>query len=87
MPFGIIEIDNKGTITRVTDTGGNLKESSKLELYQGILIPGIVFDEVESNKLEPVCKYILEIQTKNPRLSLHEIIRSLTLDAARKISM
>ncbi len=86
LPFGIIETEDNGTIIRVVDTGGNIKESSKLEFYQGILIPGIVFEAIEPAFPEEVCKFILNSQNKNPGLTLHELIRSLTIDAARKIA-
>jgi len=47
LPFGIIETEDNGTIIRVVDTGGTIKESSKLEFYQGILIPRIVFEAIK----------------------------------------
>jgi len=85
LPFGIIETEDNGTIIRVVDTGGTIKESSKLEFYQGILIPRIVFEAIEPKIPEEVCKFILQYQIKNPDRTLHEIIRSLTIDAAGEI--
>lgn len=39
---GIISIDDDGTIVNIENTGGELKETSNLEFYNGILIPGFV---------------------------------------------
>jgi len=39
---GIIEIDEKGTILNVEDTKGELKESRRLEFYNGVITPGFV---------------------------------------------
>ena len=86
LPFGIIETEDNGTIIRVVNTGGIIKESSKLEFYQGIIIPGIVFEAIEPNIPEEICAFILKRQIENPELTLHELIRSLTIDAARKIA-
>ena len=86
LPFGIIETEDNGTIIRVVDTGGIIKESSKLEFYQGILIPGIVFEAIEPAIPKEVCTFILNSQLENPELTLHELIRGLTIDAARKIA-
>jgi len=87
LPFGIIETADDGTIIRIIDTGGNLKESSRLEFYQGILVPGIVFDAAEPRGPAEVCKYILGVQKSNTTLSLNEILRSLTLNAAKRIAL
>jgi hypothetical protein len=85
LPFGIIETEDNGIIIRIVDTGGIIKESSKLEFYQGILIPGIVYEAIEPTIPEAVCAFILKSQIENPELTLHELIRSLTIDAAIKI--
>ena len=39
---GIIEFDTQGKIISVTDPGNNFKETSKLEFYNGILVPGLI---------------------------------------------
>jgi len=39
---GIITTDNRGSITSIIDTGGDLPELSKTEFYNGIIIPGFV---------------------------------------------
>lgn len=39
---GVITIDEDGTITDVTDTGGDLKETGSVEYYNGVIIPGFV---------------------------------------------
>ncbi|MBI5219654.1 MAG: amidohydrolase family protein [Bacteroidia bacterium] len=39
---GILIIDDNGFITDIEDTGGKLKDSEKLEFYNGILVPGFV---------------------------------------------
>ena len=39
---GIVETDNNGTIINIIDTKGDLRESSKLEFYNGIIVPGFI---------------------------------------------
>lgn len=39
---GIITAQDDGTITRVEDTGGELRESASVEFHNGIIIPGFV---------------------------------------------
>ncbi len=39
---GIVTVDDDGTIIGVTDTGGKLYESERMEFYSGILAPGFV---------------------------------------------
>ena len=37
-----MEVDDNGTILELIDTGGKLRESGKLEYYDGVIIPGLV---------------------------------------------
>ncbi len=39
---GIVEVDDTGRIVRLIDTKGDLKESGKLEFYNGVIIPGFI---------------------------------------------
>jgi aminodeoxyfutalosine deaminase len=39
---GIIEFDDQGKILSLTDTHGDLKEISRLEYYNGVLVPGFI---------------------------------------------
>ncbi len=39
---GIVTVNDKGIITELIDTGGDLTETSSLEFYNGILVPGFV---------------------------------------------
>lgn len=39
---GIIVLDDSGEIMEVQDTGGKLREISRLEFYNGIIVPGFV---------------------------------------------
>jgi cytosine/adenosine deaminase-related metal-dependent hydrolase len=39
---GIIEFDHNGYIVDIIDTGGNLRESERLEFFDGIITPGFV---------------------------------------------
>jgi cytosine/adenosine deaminase-related metal-dependent hydrolase len=39
---GIIQTDDEGVIISVEDTGGELEDKSRLEYYNGIIIPGLV---------------------------------------------
>jgi aminodeoxyfutalosine deaminase len=38
----VIKVDDDGTIISIEDTGGELKEKSSVEFYNGIIIPGFV---------------------------------------------
>jgi aminodeoxyfutalosine deaminase len=38
----VIKVDDDGTIISIEDTGGDLKEKSSVEFYNGIIIPGFV---------------------------------------------
>lgn len=42
LKYGILEIEDDGTIIRVIDTGGKVREVEKLLFYPGILVPGFV---------------------------------------------
>ncbi|PLX13993.1 MAG: amidohydrolase [Marinilabiliales bacterium] len=39
---GIVEVDNLGVIQKIIDTKGDLRESRKLEFFNGIIVPGFV---------------------------------------------
>ncbi len=39
---GIIELNSRGEITKVTDTGGKISEQQSLEFYNGVIVPGFV---------------------------------------------
>lgn len=39
---GIVEVDDQGVITGLTDTGGFLTEMERLEYHSGIIVPGFV---------------------------------------------
>ena len=39
---GVIEVDNNGEIVNIIDTKGELKESRKLEFYNGVIVPGFI---------------------------------------------
>ena len=42
LKYGIIELDEAGTITKLIDTGGQMAELANLEFYSGIIVPGFV---------------------------------------------
>jgi hypothetical protein len=56
---GIIEFDNQGKIISVIDPGNDFKEISKLEFYNGVLIPKLILPYC---RLEP---YIFQIEINN----------------------
>jgi len=64
---GIIVIDDNGFIAELIDTGGQMPEISRLEFYNGILIP-----EIECLSV----KELLKKQEQSPRLSLNELLKS-----------
>jgi len=39
---GVVVVDDDGSILEIIDTGGKLRESSKLEFYKGTITPGFV---------------------------------------------
>jgi len=39
---GIVKVDEKGTVLNIEDTKGELRESRKLEFYNGVITPGFV---------------------------------------------
>ena len=86
LPFGIIETEDDGTIARIVDTGGRIKESSRLEFYPGILIPGIVYEAIVPQGPNEACRFILNSHRTDPGKPLNKILRILTWDAAMKIS-
>lgn len=42
LKFGILHVDEKGCIRKITDTKGKLNEEANLEFYNGIICPGFV---------------------------------------------
>ena len=42
LKYGIVVLDDDGTIIDLVDTGGKVAETSKLEFYPGVLVPGFV---------------------------------------------
>lgn len=42
VPYGIVETDPQGTILKIRETGGRLREEAGLEFYPGLLVPGFV---------------------------------------------
>ncbi|MFO8234426.1 MAG: hypothetical protein R6U04_03330 [Bacteroidales bacterium] len=39
---GILEIDDNGIISKIIDPGDQLREMSRVEFYNGVLIPGFI---------------------------------------------
>jgi cytosine/adenosine deaminase-related metal-dependent hydrolase len=39
---GVVELDDSGKILKVIDTKGELKETRKLEFYNGVVVPGFI---------------------------------------------
>ena len=42
LKYGILVLDDEGSVIDLIDTGGKMKEESNLEFYPGILTPGFV---------------------------------------------
>jgi len=59
---GIVEVDDQGVISKVIDTKGKPTEISKLEFYNGILVPGFV---VPYCRMEPFPNNKLITNTAN----------------------
>jgi hypothetical protein len=54
---GIVILDENGMILELIDTGGRLRETEKLEFYNGIITPGFVL---------PLCQLEQEYARRNP---------------------
>jgi cytosine/adenosine deaminase-related metal-dependent hydrolase len=42
LKYGIVELDDKGVVTRIIDTSGQMTELANMEFYSGIIVPGFV---------------------------------------------
>ena len=51
LKFGILEVHENGSICSLTDTFGKLEETSRLEFYNGILVPGFMVAGIENGLL------------------------------------
>jgi len=68
---GIIEFDDQGKILSLTDTHGNLNETSRLEYYNGVLVPGLI---LPCARIEP---YIFGTKIKDPGILKSFVNREL----------
>ena len=65
---GILEIDSSGKILKIIDTQGDLRESARLEFYNGIIIPEIIVE----NEL---VSFLLSYQRRFPEKTLLDILK------------
>lgn len=83
LKYGILVCTGNGEILDVIDKKGIFREEASLEFYDGILIPGFVRINLLSD--HAVLEEMKNMQYQNPILSLEEIVRWATLDAAKTI--
>ncbi len=64
LKYGIVAVNDEGVVVGLTDTGGNLRETDRLEFHSGILVPGIcpVAQERISSETENFQQLISEIR-------------------------
>lgn len=80
LKYGIIICSKDGEIQNVIDTGGIIREMASLEFYDGILVPGFIKKENETEA--SLLEHLRIILNLNKNLRLEEGIRSITLDRA-----
>ncbi len=71
---GIIVINNEGIILEITDTGGQLRESDRLEFHNGIIIPGIEGLTID---------ILRQRQHEMPDAHLNDILKSFAAESER----
>ena len=65
---GILVIDENGFVQKLIDTGGQIRETDRLEFHSGVLVPeidGLTMKELQYR------------QEETPQKSLEEILKSL----------
>ncbi len=78
--FGIIVCSENGEILDVIDNKGVFKEVSSLEFYDGILVPGFIKTDFESDQI--ILERMKARQSQESALSLEDIVKWVTLDMA-----
>ncbi|MFC2080800.1 hypothetical protein ACFLR8_01150 [Bacteroidota bacterium] len=72
---GIIILDEEGSILEIRDTGGNLREESGLEFYNGVITPGFVIPWLRFD------------DTESPETALEEMDRDLLLNGIKGVGL
>ncbi len=77
--YGIVETNNGGLVVSVIDPGGDLRETSKMEFYNGVLVPGF------TSGLDPrrlAGDQVRSLARRYPRLTFHELLQWISSDGA-----
>jgi hypothetical protein len=78
--YGIVVCHDDGEIQEVVNPGGRVREIASLEFYDGILIPGFVKAQEETD--QKLFEFLMKMMQENPDMDLEESVRSITLDRA-----
>lgn len=100
---GILICDDDGKILKLTDTGGQLTEQAGLEYYSGILMPGFInanhhaepppsivgrgTNRLAQKQQLSTLSEMIALQQNSPELSLEELIKRATINAARALQI
>ena len=71
--YGVVEVDTEGRLIGITDTGGQLRESERMEYHSGILFPGFR-DSLEKTDFH----FLHELTNNHPDVS--NLLNTLPVD-------
>jgi hypothetical protein len=80
--FGIVVVNNLGEIVEVIDNQGIFKEAASVEFFDGILVPGFVYNSEQT--VQHALESLKTLHFNNPQLSLEDAIYQVTLGEAIK---
>jgi hypothetical protein len=76
---GIVETDNDGLVVSVVDPKGDFRETSKLEFYNGVLVPGFTSGQ-DPRRLAG--DQVRSLARRYPGLTFHELLQWISSDGA-----
>ena len=80
MKYGIVVCRDDGEIQEVVNTGGMVREIASLEFYDGILVPGFVKLQEETD--QELFEILKKMTHENQTMSFEECLRNITLERA-----
>ena len=78
--FGIIICSSSGEIIDIIDNNGAFKEIASLEFYDGILVPGFIKDDSETDR--NILEKLKVRMNENSDLNLKDVLSMPALDKA-----
>lgn len=76
---GIVETDHDGLVVNIIDPGGDLRETSKMEFYNGVLVPGFT-SGLDPHRLTG--DQVRSLARRYPGLTFHELLQWIRRDGA-----